>query len=444
VRWWGDPEEQIKLLEEDINDPRMIMRIVSFEGKPFAYAQDYAVHSWPQPHFTALPVSARAIDSFIGEPYMIGRGHSATYLRLLAVQLLAAGVTDNAFVTGNLIPVYADATGMVTQVLHEETDDVKAGDLLIRLDEQRARAAVGVAEGELGRVVREVGGLFATRLQMCHKIASRSALFDKARHDIVRYRQALPSGSVSKQVLQNAEDQMASLEADLKEARAEFQSIEARVGGTSRTNHPEIEAAKSKFIEADIELARQHIRAPVSGYIAKRKARVGDRVRPGDQVMTIVPLDHLWIEANLWENRMHSVRPGQPVLVNVDLYGGTYTYHGTVEGLVPGTGSVFALLPPDNATGNFIHIVQRVPVRIALRKDEILKQPIRPGLSAMISIDIRESARSPNASQTEASTKEYQTDIFSDDVANANARAEQIIKNNLAPKADLVDSTCPE
>jgi len=119
-------------------------------------------------------------------------------------------VTDNAFVTGNLIPVYADATGLVTQVLHEETDDVKAGDLLIRLDEQRARAALGVAEGELGRVVREVGGLFATRLQMCHKIASRSALFDKARHDIIRYRQALPSGSVSKQVLQNAEDSAAS------------------------------------------------------------------------------------------------------------------------------------------------------------------------------------------------------------------------------------------
>jgi membrane fusion protein (multidrug efflux system) len=111
------------------------------------------------------------------------------------------------------------------------------------------------------------------------------------------------------------------------------------------------------------------------------QAQVGDRVRPGDQVMTIVPLDHLWVEANLWESRMHLVRPGQPVLVNVDLYGTTYTYHGTVEGLVPGTGSVFALLPPDNATGNFIHIVQRVPVRIALRKDEILKHPIRPGLS---------------------------------------------------------------
>jgi membrane fusion protein (multidrug efflux system) len=352
-------------------------------------------------------------------------------------------VTDNAFITGNLIPVYADTTGIVAQVLHEETEDVKKGDLLIRLDEQRARATLGEAEGELGRAVRAVGALFATRQQTCQRIVSRTALFDKVRHDIVRYRQALPSGSVSKQVLQNAEDQSASLEADLKEARAEFQSIEARVGGTTRINHPDIEVARSKFIDADIEFARQQIRAPVSGYIAKRKAQVGDRVRPGDQVMTIVPLDHLWVEANLWENRMHWVRPGQPVLVNVDLYGESYTFHGTVEGLVPGTGSVFALLPPDNATGNFIHIVERVPVRIALRKDEILNHPIRPGLSAVISIDIRESGQSPNAALTEASTKEYETNIFSDDFANANTRAEQIIKNNLVPNVNSIELACP-
>lgn len=352
-------------------------------------------------------------------------------------------VTDNAFVTGNLIPVYSDATGIVAEVYYEETEDVKKGDLLIRLDAQRARAALGEAEGELGRAVRAVGALFATRQQICQKIVSRTALFDKVRHDIVRYREALPSGSVSKQVLQNAEDQKASLEADLKEARAEFQSIEARVGGTSRINHPDIEVAKNKFIDAYIEFARQQIRAPVSGYIAKRKAQVGDRVRPGEQVMTIVPLDHLWVEANLWENRLHWVRPGQPALVTVDLYGQSYTYHGTVEGLVPGTGSVFALLPPDNATGNFIHIVERVPVRIALQKDEILSHPIRPGLSAVISIDIRESGQSPNAALTEASTKEYKTDIFSDDVANANIRAEQIIKNNLATNINSIELACP-
>lgn len=352
-------------------------------------------------------------------------------------------VTDNAFVNGNLIPVKADATGMVARVLKEETEFAKKGDLLIELDAQRASAALGQAEAELARAVRAVGSLFATRRQMCQKIASRAALFDKARHDIARYRQALPSGSVSKQVAQNADDQAASLEADLQEARAEFRALEARVGGATRSNHPDVEAAKNKFTESFIEFARQRVRAPAAGYIAKRKAQVGDRVKPGDQLMILVPLDHLWVEANLWESRMRDVRPGQPALVNVDLYGKSYTYHGTVEGLVPGSGAVFALLPPDNATGNFIHIVQRVPVRIGLRKDEILAQPLRPGLSTVTSIDIRDQGRSPNAALTEASTTEYATDIYNDDFANAKARAQQIIEDNLVPKGDATEPACP-
>ncbi len=352
-------------------------------------------------------------------------------------------VTDNAFVTGNLIPVYADATGIISQVFYEETQYVKKGDLLVRLDEQRAAAALGQAEGELARAVRGVGALFAVRQQACQKILSRAALLDKVRHDILRYRQALPSGSVSKQVLENAEDQRASLEADLKEAKAEFQSAEARLGGTSRINHPDIEVAKNKFVDAFIELARQRIRAPVSGYIAKRKAQVGQRVRPGDQLMTIVPLDHLWVEANLWENRLRWVRLGQPALITVDVYGQTYTYHGTVEGLVPGTGSVFALLPPDNATGNFIHIVQRVPVRIALRQEEVAEHPLRPGLSTVTAIDVREKGQSPNVALTEAASKEYSTDIYSADLASAHARAEAVIKENILPKASLADPACP-
>ena len=289
----------------------------------------------------------------------------------------------------------------------------------------------------------KVGALFAARWQACQRILSRAALLDKVRHDIIRYQQALPSGSVSNQVLQNAQDQGASLEADLKAARADFQQSQAQVGGTTRISHPDIEVARNKFINAYIEFARQQLRAPVSGYVAKRKAQVGDRVRPGDQVMTIVPLDHLWVEANLWENSLRGVRPGQPVLITVDLYGRSYTYHGTVEGLVPGTGSVFALLPPDNATGNFIHIVQRVPVRIALREDEILKEPLRPGLSTVAAIDIRDTNVSPNAALTETSTKEYETGVFSDDVRSANARAEEVIKVNLVPKSEIVEPACP-
>jgi len=351
-------------------------------------------------------------------------------------------VTDNAFVTGNLIPVEADATGIVTQVLVEETQQVNRGDLLVRLDEHRAQATLGQLGGELGRAVRGVGGLFATRQQLCQKLAVRSAQLAKVRHDVARFRQAIPSGSVSEQILQNAEDQMTALEAETREAVAELKSIEAKVGNANRVGHPEVEAAKHKFIDAYIEYARQRIRAPVSGYVALRKAQVGDRVKPGDHLLTIVPLEHLWVEANLRETELHQVRPGQPAEVAVDLYGKHHTYHGTVEGLVPGTGSVFALLPPDNATGNFIHIVQRVPVRIALQKEDILKQPLLPGLSTVTSIHVGEPGRPLNASKASASAPEFQTDIFAGESAAAEQKAREIIQANLVPKNDSVEASC--
>jgi len=351
-------------------------------------------------------------------------------------------VTDNAFIAGNLIPVEADATGIVTQVLAEETQYVNKGDLLIRLDEHRAQAALGQSEGELGRAVRGIGALFAARQQLCQKWAARSAQFARVRHDVARFRQAIPSGSVSEQVLQNAEDQMTALGAELREVEAELKSMNARVGGTSRTAHPEVEAAKHRFINAYLDFVRQRIRAPVSGYVAKRTAQVGGRVHPGDLLLMVVPLDHLWVEANLRETEMAKVRPGQSAEVIVDLYGRRRIYHGTVEGLTPGTGSVFALLPPDNATGNFIHIVQRVPVRIALRKDEILEHPIRPGLSTVTSIHIDEPGQPPEKSLTEASAGEYETDIFGDELAAAELKAQEIIAVNTVPKDDPLESSC--
>ncbi len=351
-------------------------------------------------------------------------------------------VTDNAFISGNLIPVEADASGIVTQVLVEETQYVNKGDLLIRLDGHRAQAALGQSEGELGRAVRGIGGLFATRQQLCQKLAARSAQLARVRHDVVRFREALPSGSVSAQVLQNAEDHMTTLEAEQREAAAELKSIEARVGGTRRIEHPEVEAAKHRYMEAYLEYVRQHIRAPVSGYVAKRKAQVGDRVHPGDPLLMVVPLDHLWVEANLRETDLHRVRPGQPAKVVVDLYGNRHTYRGTVEGLVPGTGSVFALLPPDNATGNFIHIVQRVPVRIALNKEDIRQRPIRPGLSTVTSINIGAPGQAVDASLATASSQEYATDIFAGELAAAELKAQEIIMANLVSNGESSEQPC--
>ena len=338
--------------------------------------------------------------------------------------------TDNAFITGNIIPVQADATGVVAAVLAEETQLVKKGDVLVRLDGQRARAALAQAEAELGRAVRSVGALYAQRRQVCQKVISRAALRDRTRHDLARYREATLSGAASRQVLQNTEDQLAALEADLREAQAEYQSVEARVVGVTRMNHPDIEAAKARYNDAYVEFVRQNIRAPATGYVAKRSVQVGKRVRPGDAILNIVPLDHLWVEANLWENRMARVRPGQAAIIKVDLYGSEQIYHGEVAGLVPGSGAVFAALPPDNATGNFIRIVQRVPVRIALRADELEKQPLRPGLSTVASINVSGPLQSPNHSIVKTTTNEYLTDVYDKDLADAKARADKIVKDN--------------
>jgi membrane fusion protein (multidrug efflux system) len=344
--------------------------------------------------------------------------------------------TDNAFITGNIIPVMADATGVVASVNVEETQLVKKGDVLVRLDAQRARATLGQAEAELGRAVRAVGALFANRQQACQKLASRTAVLERTRHDLARYRSAAPSGAASRQLLQNTEDQLAAHEADLRETRAELQAFDARLVNTTRVSHPDIEWAKARFNDAYVEMLRQNIRAPATGYVAKRRVQVGFRVKPGDQIMNIVPLDHLWVEANIWENRLERVRPGQKAEIVVDLYGGKQTFHGTVEGLVPGSGSVFATLPPDNATGNFIRIVQRIPVRIAIDPEELKEQPLRPGLSTITTIDVSSPPVSPNDSIVKTSTGEYTTEVFEKDLAEARARADAIVKSNLLGSPD--------
>lgn len=346
--------------------------------------------------------------------------------------------TDNAYVTGNLVPVAAQATGIITQVLFEETQFVNRGDVMIRLDEHEASAALGRARGRLGETVRRINALFFTQRQLGEKLAARRARLSVIRHDVDRYRKASPSGAVSKQILQNALDQLQALEADVREAQAEYDALDAQIGGTTVMEHPAVELAKHEFIEAHLEYARQQIRAPISGYIAKRKAQVGDRVKPGANLMTIVPLDHLWVEANLRETELSEIRPGQPAEVRVDLYGGMHTFHGTVEGLVPGTGSPFALLPPDNSTGNFIHITERVPVRIALAADEIREYPIRPGLSTVTKIRVGETGQSVWSSLAKADTDEYQTDVYRDELTSAESIAQGVIAGNVRSEQDMI------
>ena len=351
-------------------------------------------------------------------------------------------VTDNAFVTGNILSINSDATGMVARIFFDETQLVKKGDVLVSLDGQRAQAALAQAEADLARAVRGVGALFSYRRQICEKLISRKAIKDRSLHDLARYKKAASAGATSDQILQNTQDQLVAQEANSQEVRSELQAVDARIMGVTRTNHPDIEAAKARYSDAYVEFLRQNIRAPATGFIAKRRIQVGQRVRPGDQLLNIVPLDHLWVEANLWENRMKYVRPGQEATIKVDLYGSSHIYHGVVEGLVPGSGSVFATLPPDNATGNFIRIVQRVPVRIALNKDEIEKEPLRPGLSTVTSIYVGSPRNSPNASIVKTTSNEYQTEVYDKDLADAQIQGNKIIKQNLVESPVNEDLKC--
>ncbi|MDF0643972.1 MAG: HlyD family secretion protein [Nitrospira sp.] len=339
--------------------------------------------------------------------------------------------THNAFVAGNLVPVTAQVSGIITNVLAEETQFVNKGDLVMTLEANEAAAKLGQARGHLGETVRRIAALFITKLQLTERLEARRARLDIVRHDMDRYRHVSPHGGVAKQIVQNAEDELRALEAEVRESQAEADTIEVQVGSTTVMEHPAVELAKHEFIEAHLYYSRQQIRAPVSGSVAKRKGQVGDRVAPGFTLMTVVSLEHLWVEANLRETELAHVRPGQQALISVDMYGRQYIYHGTVEGLVPGAGSVFATLPPDNATGNFIHIVQRVPVRIALPKEELLAQPIRPGLSTVTRIDIREIGQSMWTSLTETASEEYHTDLFEDELQEAEAQAQEVIRKNL-------------
>ena len=384
------------------------------------------------------------------------RARRLIFLSLVALLALAAGLyflirwnthdrfyvtTDNAFVVGNIIPVQADATGVVAEVLVEETNKVKAGDLLVRLDEQRAKAALDQSAADLARAVRAVGGQFAARRQACQKIASQIALRDKTRHDVMRYRQALPSGAVSQQVLQNAVDQLASLDAEMHGSRADYQAFESRLGGLSLTNHPDIAAAKAKFAENYIEFARQRIRAPVSGYIAKRKAQVGDRARPGDLLMQIIPLDYLWIEANLWENSMERVRPGQPVTSRsiFTAIARCFTARSRASSRARAASSLCSLPTMRPATSSISSSACRCISRYAPTNSKNSRCgqgfPASSPSTCIMSIN-RPTPDHPHGS------KGRQNEIFANEVAEANSRAQKIVSENLVqfPNAAVGDA----
>jgi len=310
--------------------------------------------------------------------------------------------TDNAYVQGNVIQITPQIGGTVKSVMADDTDFVKAGQTLVQLDPADAKVALDQAEAALAQAVRQVRTLYANNGSLQAQVVLRGADVVKAQSDIARAaddlarRQSLTgNGAVSKEELGHAQSQLASAksglaaaEAGVLAAREQLMSNQALTDGTSIEQHPSVQVAAAKVREAYLATQRAGLVSPVDGYVAKRTVQLGQRVAAGTPLMAIVPLNQVWVDANFKEVQLRNIRIGQPVKLLADLYGKKVEYKGTVAGLGVGTGAAFSLLPAQNATGNWIKVVQRVPVRIALDAKQIADNPLRVGLSMDAEVDV--------------------------------------------------------
>jgi membrane fusion protein (multidrug efflux system) len=298
--------------------------------------------------------------------------------------------TDNAYVQGNVVQVTPQIAGTVTKILADDTTLVKAGQPLVSLDTADADVALAQAEAQLAQTVREVRTLYTAQAQSGATMAMRQAELARAKDDLARRKALAGSGAVSGEEIHHAENAVAAAQAALEAAKEQLASGRALTEGTTVTNHPNVQRAAARVQEALLTQARSTLYAPVSGEVAKRNVQVGQRIAPGAPLMAVVPLDQLWVDANFKESQLRNMRIGQPVSLTADLYGSKVRYSGRIMGLGAGTGSAFALLPAQNATGNWIKVVQRVPVRIALDPKQLAEHPLRIGLSMHAEVDVHD------------------------------------------------------
>jgi membrane fusion protein (multidrug efflux system) len=361
---------------------------------------------------------------------------------VLAVLLLAYGLwwfifarhyesTDDAYVGGNVVQVTPQVSGTVIAIHGDDTELVQAGQPLIELDHSDAKVALEQAEAQLAQTVREVRTLFVNNNAYTANVASRSADLARARADLARRQELAGTGAVSKEELEHARTAAQAAESALQAAREQLASNQALTDRTSIENHPNVQRAAAQVQSAYLALSRNTLPAPTTGYIAKRSVQVGQRVAPGVPLMSVVPLNALWVDANFKEVQVAKMRVGQPVTLKSDLYGGEAEYHGKVVGLSAGTGAAFALLPTQNASGNWIKVVQRIPVRIALDPKELQEHPLRVGLSMDVEVDVANAeGNSLTGAVSGRSTPAYQTAVFDQAGQEASERVAEIIAAN--------------
>lgn len=351
--------------------------------------------------------------------------------------------TDNAYVQGNVIQVTPQVGGTVLSIHADDTDLVRAGQPLVKLDPADARVALEQAEAALGQTVRQVRTLYANNGALAAQVALREADVAKVQAEIGRAtddynrRASLAgNGAVSREELNHAQTQLATARSTLAAAQAavvsareQLASNQAMTAGTDVEQHPQVQAAAAKVREAWLAHQRAVLVAPVDGYVARRTVQLGQRIAAGAPLMSVIPLHQVWVDANFKEVQLRQLRIGQPVMLTADLYGKRVEYKGTVAGLGVGTGAAFSLLPAQNATGNWIKVVQRVPVRIALDAQQLREHPLRVGLSMEARVDVREQGGATLAEAPRAHAV-AQTAVYATQDDGADAEVRRVIAMN--------------
>jgi membrane fusion protein (multidrug efflux system) len=342
--------------------------------------------------------------------------------------------TDDAYVDGDVVQVTSEVPGTVLSLNIDDTQRVRAGQTLLELDRADANIAVANAEAGLATAVRQVRGLFAQSKELRAEIEQREQVERTAEDDLKRRSDLLTDGAISQEELSHARDAVATARALVAASRHQLSQTVAQIDGTTIADHPQVLAQAAAVRNAELALHRTRLTSPVSGEIAERSVEVGQQVAAGTPLLAVVPLEDVWIDANFKEVQLQRMRSGQPVTVRTDIYGRSVIYHGHLVGIAAGSGSAFALLPAQNASGNWIKIVQRVPVRILVDIKELKAHPLRVGLSAKVRVDVHD-ASGPIMNLALRNVPLPIQASAADDPA-VDARIASIIAENAGPHAD--------
>ena len=339
--------------------------------------------------------------------------------------------TDDAYVNGNIVQITPRIAGTVTSITADDGDFVKQGQVLVTLDKSDADVGLQRAAANLANTVRRVRGLYSTVSGAQAQVAVEKVALQKAQADYNRRRDLARSGAISAEELAHARDALTAAQSALTTSEQQLQTNKVLVDDTAVASHPDVKAAAAQYRAAYLDDVRTVMVAPVTGYVAKRTVQVGQRVQPGAALMAVVPLHGVWVDANFKETQLTHMRIGQPVEIRADVYGGKVTYKAHVQSLGVGTGSAFSLLPAQNATGNWIKIVQRIPVRVVFTDPAQLDQhPLRIGMSLATEVDLHDQ-NGPTLAQSARSEPRFSTDVYKDQLADANAQIERVIHDNM-------------